>query len=107
MEKVNDFQEKMDDLQTGIRIPKTAKGLFRAHTEAGISWNFTYAEALQIYACMSLMLGLLASEDKYEFIEGIDTSAGLNSLPMLPAIYEDLTQLMYKEQRRVLADEDN
>lgn len=107
MSKVGDFQEKMDALETGIRIPRTATGLYRAHTESGISWSMTYSEALQVYACLSLMLGLLVAEDKLEFISGIDTTAGLNSLPMLPTIYENLTQLMYKEQRRILSDEDN
>lgn len=107
LEKVALFQEKMDELQTGLRLPKTMEGLRRAHVEHGLSWHLTYAEALQIFACLSLMMGLLICEDKNAFIGDIDTSRGIESLPMLPKLYEDLLQLMYREQRRVLVDEDN
>jgi hypothetical protein len=107
LSRVSDFQGEMDRLETGIRVPKTTRGLYRAHTEPEISWSITYAESLQVYACLSLMMGILVSEDKNDFISELDTSSGLESLPMLPKLYEDLTQLMYKEQRRILEDEDN
>ena len=107
LSRVSDFQGEMDRLETGIRVPKTARGLQRAHTEPEISWSITYAESLQVYACLSLMMGILIAEDKNDFISELDTSSGLESLPMLPKLYEDLTQLMYKEQRRILEDEDN
>lgn len=107
LDKVEHFQEQMDKLETGIRMPRTLEGLKRSYVENGIAWKITYAEALHLYACISLMMGLLLSEDKSEYVSDIDTTGGLGSLPLLVPLYEELVQLMYKEQRRLLSEEDH
>jgi hypothetical protein len=107
LKKVDRFQDQMDELETGLRMPKTLEGLKRTYQEAGIQWSITYAEALHIYACLSLMMGLLIAEDKADYVSDIDTTGGIESLPLIAPLYEELVSLMYKEQRRLLENEDH
>lgn len=107
LDRVKEFQKSMDELGTGIRIPRTVEGLIRTYKEKGINWQLTYADAMTVYACLTLMLGILSGEDQREFLRDLDVSAGVSALPLLPDLLADLTENMFKEQRRILADEDH